>query len=417
MTIWQTIGDFFSFGRAGRRAVGYQQGSAGSTRTQSNNTVDEEVALSLSTVYACVRVLAETTGALPVRGYKLSADGTPVIDTRHPLARLFAGKVNKYQTANEYWETLVAQEALHGNSYSLISRLNDDRPDSEIISLMPLMAGQMRPRLLPDGDMSYEYTVDGKLLVLSADRIWHTKQFGNGVVGYSTLSYAAESAGLALAANRRAGIFARNGHKPAGILMIDKLLKPEQREAIRAEFSSLVVGDEDPLKVLEAGMTYQSVSVSPADAQLLESRRFQLEELCRFFGVPPVMIGDSSGSTTWGSGIQALMSGFYGITLRPRLERLEASINNNLLSAAERGRYRFQFDAEALLRMDPGARATRVKEHVQAGLLTPNEARLEMGYGRSTDPAADQLYAQAQLVKLGTGSVSAVAIPTTGAPA
>lgn len=415
MALFETLGEFFGLSRAGRRTAGVQKASAGDRSSATEVMVNEHTALSVSAVYACVRVRAEAVASLPLRCYRISAGSPPEPYERHFLAKLFAGNVNRYQTLNEYLETLDAQEALHGNHYSLIQRINPEDPESEIIGLLPLMADQMEVRLLNDGSLVYLYTENGIKAALDPRNIWHTKQFGNGVVGLSTLDFARQAVGLAISAEKQAAKFAKNGFKPAGVLMIDKLLKPEQREAIRAEFSTLVQGDEDPLKVLEAGMTYQQVSISPADAQLLESRRFQLEEICRFFGVPPVMIGDSSGSTVWGSGIQALMAGFYGITLRPRLERLEASINNKLLPVRDRGRIQFRFDPEALLRMDPTARSTRVKEHVQAGLLTPNEARIEMGYGASSDPAANKLYAQAQLVPLGTGRAT-VAIPTnTGA--
>lgn len=415
MALIETIGEFFGLGRAGRRTAGVQKASAGDRSSATEVMVNEHTALSVSAVYGCVRVRAEAVGSLPLRCYRLSAGQPPESFEKHPLAKLFAGNVNRYQTVNEFLETLDSQELMHGNHYSLIQRLNNDDAESEIIGLLPLMADQMDVRLEKDGEVTYRYTENGNVSVLHHSRIWHTKQFGNGVVGLSTLEFARQAVGLAISAEKQAAKFAKNGFKPAGVLMIDKLLKPEQREAIRSEFSTLVQGDEDPLKVLEAGMTYQQVSISPADAQLLESRKFQLEEICRFFGVPPVMIGDSSGSTVWGSGIQALMAGFYGITLRPRLERLEASINHRLLSIRDRGRYEFRFDAEALLRMDPTARSTRVKEHVQSGLLTPNEARIEMGYGRSSDAAADKLYAQAQLVPLGSARLS-VAIPgNTGA--
>lgn len=385
---------FFNWGRAGQRSDGYQKGSAGESGSSSGKAVNEDSAMSLSAVYASVRLIAESIGGLPMRGYKLSSGSPRTASPDHPLAILFAGKPNRHQTAVEFWETMGSQHAMHGNAYALI-----DRTGKRITSLTPLMADQMKVRLL-DSSIIYEYYESGKVTVLSEASVFHVKGMGNGIVGLSPLSYAAHAIGIALAADDRAGNIAKRGFKPAGVLMIDKLLTPEQRKAIRAEFAGLAEGDGDPLKVLEAGMTYQQVSMSPADAQFLETRRYQLEDIARFFGVPPILIGDMSASTVWGSGITEIVQGFYKFNLRPYLERFEAAVNNRLLTVEERGRFEFEFDLDSLLRMSPDKTTTRIKEQVLAGLMTPNEGRIEQGLPRMDNPAADRLYMQAQLTPI-----------------
>lgn len=414
MAILQRLGSFFAtgLGLSGRRNKGPQQASAQANSTDSNVVVDESTALNVSAVWSAVRLIAESIGSLPIVGYQVDSNGKRKPAPNHPLSILFSGKPNRYQTTNEFLETLGLQEGLHGNTYCLIGRVNDDDVNSRIVSLLPLMADQMSVVLDDFGDIQYRYLEDGVLSVFPESRIWHVKSMGNGIVGLSPLAYARESIGLGIAADRRAAKFAKRGFKPAGVLMLDKLLTKEQRAAIRAEFADLAVSEDDPLRILEAGMTYQQVSLSPADSQLLETRKFQLQDIARFFGVPAVMIGETSSNTIWGSGIESIVEGWYRFGLRPRLERIEASINAKLLPVSERGRFVFEFSLEPLLRMNPTARSQRVKEHVQGGIITPNEGRIEMGYEPVTNPAADQLYAQAQMVPLGTSRV----VATQGTP-
>jgi HK97 family phage portal protein len=409
MAWYQNIGSMFGFGIAGRVNKGYQKASAGSTGSLSNVTIDMDNSLTVSAVWAATKLIAESIGSLPVKGFKIDSKGVRTAAPEHPLAQLFAGKVNRYQTANEFFETMELDECLHGNAYALITRANDSR----ITSLMPLPADQMTVVLDDTGSLQYRYYQDGALTVISQEKIWHLKGMGNGITGLAPLTYGRESIGLGLAADRRAAKFAKNGFKGTAVLKIDKMLKPEQREAIRTEFSDLALSDDDGLRILEAGLDYQQISMSPADSQLLESRKYQISDIARYFGVPSVLINNNDGASVWGAGVESIVEGFYRFSLRPRLERIEASINCNLLTAAERGRWEFEFSLDSLMRLNPTANATRIKEHVQGGLITPNEGRVMQGMEKSADPNADVLYMQAQMVKLGTPAISKpVAIPS-----
>jgi HK97 family phage portal protein len=383
----------FGFGIAGRREAGVQQANAGSYNI-SNVTVNEDSALKLSAVWACVRLIAETIGGLPINAYKIMPDGTRVIDYDHQLCQLFKNKPNRYQNRVEFFETMTMQLCLHGNAYAHIQR----GTGGKIVSLLPLMAEQMEVNLLTDGSVVYRYNSGANLAVYAPESIWHLKLMSNGIVGLSPLSYARNSVGIGIASDDRVKALASNGFKPTGVLTIDKLLKPEQREQIRNQFADLASGSGDPLRVLEAGMAYQQISMNPKDVQLLETRRFQIEDIARFFGVPSVLINDTSASTTWGSGIEQIVQGFYKLGLRPYLERYEASIHNSLLSAADRRNYEFEFDFGALLRGDELTRFQSYKEAINAGFKTINECR--QSEGLYPIEGGDRAYLQAQMTPI-----------------
>jgi HK97 family phage portal protein len=383
----------FGFGIAGRREAGVQQANAGSYNI-SNVTVNEDSALKLSAVWACVRLIAETIGGLPINAYKVLPDGTRILDNEHQLAQLFKNKPNRYQNRVEFFETMTMQLCLHGNAYAHIQR----GTGGKVVSLLPLMAEQMEVNLLTDGSLVYRYNAGSDLAVYAPESIWHLKLMSNGIVGLSPLSYARNSVGIGIASEDRVKALASNGFKPTGVLTIDKLLKPEQREQIRNQFADLASGSSDPLRVLEAGMAYQQISMNPKDVQLLETRKFQIEDIARFFGVPSVLINDTSASTTWGSGIEQIVQGFYKLGLRPYLERYEASIHNSLLSASDRRNYEFEFDFGALLRGDELTRFQSYKEAINAGFKTINECRQTEGL--YPIQGGDRAYLQAQMTPI-----------------
>jgi len=389
MAFWTRL---FTFGLSGIREPGLQQASAGSA-VVADVPVTEDTALRLSAVWACTRLLSETVGGLPINCYRNNPDGSRTPYPEHPLAELFAGKPNRYQNRVEFFETMTMQLALHGNAYAL-----KQKRGGRIVSLLPLMAQQMEVNLLSDGTIAYKYQTGSDITVYAPESIWHLKLMGNGVVGLSPLSYARNAIGVGIASENRVKALAKNGFKPTGILTIDKLLKPEQRTAIRQQFADLSEGSSDPLRVLEAGMNYQQVSMNPKDVQLLETRRFQIEDIARFFGVPSVLINDTAASTVWGSGVEQIVQGFYKLGLRPYLERYEASIKNSLLEPGERSQFDFEFDFNALLRGDEKTRYSTYKEAVLNGLKTVNECRRIEGL--APIEGGDVAYMQGQMTPI-----------------
>lgn len=349
-------------------------------------------ALQLSSVWACVRLIAECVGSLDICVYKIDpSTGERVEDDEHYLSKLFSGKVNRWQTRQEFMETMTYQLVLMGNCYAM--KQKDSK--GNLIGLIPLMSQQMQVDLLDDGTVIYSYNEGTNVKVFSAESIWHNKLFGNGVIGLSPLAFARNSIGIGQAAEGSVTKIYKNGGKPSGVLTIDKILTEAQRKQIKESFSELSEGNSDRLFVLEADMKYTQVSLSPLDIELLASRRFQIEDIARFFGVPSVLINDTSAGTTWGSGIQQIVQGFYKLNLRPYLERYESSMEVNLLTPAERASYEIEFDFDDLLQPEQSERIKSYKEAVTGGIMTPNEARLEEGWKPKT--GGDSLLVQQQM--------------------
>lgn len=391
MAFWSSFASFFSGPTT--RSPGIQDFTPASGRL-TTRSVTPETAMQLSAVFACVRLIAETVSGLPIIFYRAAPDGASVPDFEHSLYRLLKFKPNKYQTRVEFFETIVMQLALQGNAY--VQKQLDGK--GRLVGLLPLMNGQTATVLDTKGMITYQHFVGGNVIVFAAESIWHVKLFGNGVIGMSPMDNARNSLGVAMAAEERVSKLANSGFKPSGVLMLDKVLKPEQREQIRQSFKDLTESGEDTLKILEAGMKYEQTSLSPKDVQFLESRRFQLEDIARFFGVPSVLINDTTASTVWGSGIQQIIEGFYKFTIRPYLERIEVSLSCHLLDPNERWKVEAQFDFSALLRGDTKARYEGHQAAVQNGLKTPNECR--MMEGDPALPGGDKLYMQGQMTPL-----------------
>jgi HK97 family phage portal protein len=217
------------------------------------------------------------------------------------------------------------------------------------------------------------------------------------------LDNARNSIGVAISAEDRVAKQANNGFKPTGVLAIDKVLKKEQRDAIRKNFSDLADGGDDVLRILEAGMTYTPISMNPRDVQLLETRKFQTEDIARFFGVPSVLINDTSASTVWGSGISEIIRGWYKLGLRPYLERIECATSVKLLDLKERDIIVPEFDFDMLLRGSEKERYEGYKVAISSGVMSPNEARRYEGL--SPDKSGDKLFIDRQLVFLENGGL------------
>jgi len=348
-------------------------------------------AMQLSAVWACVKLLSETPASLPLNFYR-RVDGDRVPFPEHPLAELFARKPNRYQTRIEFWETVFLQLELFGNSYCQITRTGD-----RITSLLPLMASQMEVRLNDDGSLTYQYQgSDGGVTVFSERSIWHLKLMGNGITGLSPLAYQRNTLGIASAAEKAVTNVYKNGAKPSGVLKLDRLLTKAQRDEARATFANLTTGDNNRLMVLEKGTEFEAISLSPQDIELLSSRKFQLSEICRWYGVPSVLVNDNNGQTTWGTGIYEIVQGFYKLTMRPLLEKTEISMQTHLLSDRDRREVEIEFDFNALLTADYKTLVESLRSAVTGGLLTPNEARSRMN--ESPQAFGDVLYMQGAMM-------------------
>jgi HK97 family phage portal protein len=362
--MWSSIRSVFG----GRQRSGTQNTGPESYAVTAAATVTEETALQVSAVWACIRLISQTVASLPLNVYRRKGEGRELA-VDHWFMKLMANRPNAYQTRYEFWEHQVANLALHGNMYCKKSIVG-----GQIRALLPLNPLQTET-LLVKGDVTHMFSVDGGVVALSSDSVWHARMNGDLIVGRSPLRFARNIIGVAQACETAVTQIYNNGGKPSGVLSFDRLLTSAQRDAIRASFSTLTTGTDERLLVLEQGATFAPISMSPEDIELLASRRFQLEEICRWFGVPSVLVNDTSGSTTWGSGIEQLVMGFYKLNLRPYLESIENSIMTHLFSAQERAEYEVEFEFEGLLRADQKSRYDGYRVGINSGVLTPNEAR------------------------------------------
>lgn len=390
------LNSFFSLFRFGGRALGDQPGvqlSGPSTSLVSDvPSVGVDGALQLSTVWRCVELLAKTIATLPLMVYE-SKNGLRELARDSSLWQLLHESPNSRMTPCEFWTALILNLLFRGNGYARIER----RDNGEAYALWPMPADQTEMRVLLDGSVVYLYRIGNDVAVLSADNVLHLKEMGNGTIGLARLDYmkatTAENANAQSAANK---LFA-NGGKPTGVLMVDHVLNKDQREAVQKNFAEMAVGSTSRLYVLEANMKYQQINLTPEDMQLLATRQYGVEELCRWFGIPPVLVGHSN-VTTWGSGVAEIVEGFYKLTLRPGLVNLEQALRKRVLTPAQRARFIVEFSFDGLLRASLKDRMDIYSRATQNGLKTRNECRqLE------NDPpmaGADELTAQTNLAPL-----------------
>lgn len=369
MTVWSSIAGWFGFAPSDPRN-GRQRPIGGGQSTARPVTFDS--AMTVSAVFAASRLLSETLASLPLTMYKLEKDGTRTREDKHALIKLLKYRPNRRQTRIEFFEQLMLNLVSSGNAYCLKGYLK-----KELVSLQVINSGSCVPELLSDGSVVYNWTKsDGTRVVKTEDEIWHIRLFGTGIVGLSPLSAAGKSIGIALAGDDRVtDLISKN--TPSGALSVANNPNEEQRDVLRSELAMMISNDAIP--VLPAGAKFEAFSLTPEDLELAMTRRYSLEEIARIYGVPSVLINDTSSSTVWGSGIEQLINGFYKFNLRPYLEKIELSILINLLPSTDWGKYEFEFDANAILRSSKRDRVDMGTKEVNGGLISLNEYRRDEG--------------------------------------
>jgi HK97 family phage portal protein len=342
---------------------------------QKSPTLDQ--ALQLSAFWAGITRWTRTISSLPVQMQVWDeSENQWVADKENPLQQLFDYKVNRYQTRIEFMNELSFNLMSTGNAYVLVRR-----DKNKVVSLLPLSSTQMEVRVLDDGTKVFVYTRDGRQSVIAADNIWHTMLFGNNVVGMSPLSYGATAIGVGLSADERSTQVLDNAAKPSGILYFDSALKltDKQRAQLKTEFKALKEGTDNVLMTLESGWKYEQIGLNPQDIQLLESRKFSIEDIGRFLDIPSILLNDMSASTGWGSGITQIIEGWYKLSLRPMTDYIAQSAGVHLIEAGKRKKTRVHFDFDALLQLSRKDRAEANQKEINSGTMTPNEARLSEG--------------------------------------
>jgi HK97 family phage portal protein len=348
----------------------YQHSSAGPTYAGEQVTIDS--ALQLDTVWACVRLKAQTVATLPVMLYTRDAQGFGTVNRDHPLYPLLHDQPNADMTAAEFWEAMVGSLLLWGNAYAQIVWAG-----TRVIALTPMRPDRVTARRQEDGSLLYHYSYMGIQATMQEAEVFHIKGFSlDGLVGISPVAQGRNSIGTSMAAEKASGSFFRNGMRPSVVLNSPTFLTDSQRKRKQEfidEFSGALNTGRVPL--IEGGWKLDTLSLPPEDAQLLATRAFNVESLCRWFDVPPVMIGHTQQATAWGSGMEQMMLWFLQFSLRPVLKRIEQAIVKAMLPPAERSKHYVEFNVEGLLRTDSVARSRLYATLVDHGVKTRNEVR------------------------------------------
>ena len=340
--------------------------------------VNERSAMQMTAVYSCVRILAEAVAGLPLHLYRYKEDGGKEKGIDHPLYLLLHDEPNPEMSSFVFRETLMTHLLLWGNAYAQIIR----NGKGEVIALYPLMPDRMTVDRDRDGKLYYEYTVStddaptvkGTVVRLKPSDVLHIPGLGfDGLVGYSPIAMAKNAIGMAIACEEYGAKFFANGAAPGGVLEHPGTIKDpgRVRESWQSTFGGS--GNANKIAVLEEGMKYTPIGISPEQAQFLETRKFQINEIARIFRVPPHMVGDLEKSSF--SNIEQQSLEFVKYTLEPWLVRWEQSIQRTLFSPEEKKQYFAKFNVEGLLRGDYASRMSGYATARQNGWMSANDIR------------------------------------------
>lgn len=392
MSMFTKFTSWFGRGGAIGEGAGTQNASPSVALVSDMANVGVDGALQISTVWACIDRRATTIASLPFFAYE-SKDGQRSLARSSRLYSLLHESPNQRMTPFEFWRAMVMNHDLRGNAYARIER----DATGEAFALWPMPADQVEVMVLPDGAMVYKYTYDQDVAILAASSVLHIKNLGNGTTGLAKLEFMRPATDEAVKSQQAASKMFGSGGKPTGVLMVDSVLSKEQRDKIRESFKGLTEGTTGRLMVLEANMKYQQLSLSPEDQQLLETRKFSVEEICRWFDVPPVLVHHSN-VTAWGTGIFEIKDGFYTLSLAPLCKNIEQAVRKRVMTSKQRASMTAEYSMDAMLRASIKDRFEIYAKAVQNGLKTRNEARqLE------NDPpvdGGDQLTVQSNLLPI-----------------
>jgi HK97 family phage portal protein len=375
----------------------------GDLQTWTGKTIGEKSALNISTVVACARIISQGVGRLPFFIYETDGKSKNWA-TNHSLWTVLGAAPDPHWTAFRFKRQMTWWAALLGNAYALM----DVSPNGRVMGLRPIHPRFVRPIPQYDGGLAYEVqNFSGHWFLIPSEMMLHLRGLesnGDGI-GLSVVSLARQSMGLSLATEEFGARLFGNGAINSGVYQTPKSLSDKALAHLRESFSRQYVGLANAHKpmILEEGMTWQSTSISPDDAQFLATRKFQVADICRWFGIPPHMVGDLERSTN--NNIEHQSLEFIRDCLGPWLANWESEAENQLLSKSERMRYCLEFSTDVLTRGDAKAESEADSSRIQNGVMTPNEVRAKRGL--SPAPGGDQL--------LVNGTLRPLAGPMAGA--
>lgn len=341
----------------------------GGATTASGVSVNEEKAIGLSAVYSAVRVISESLAVLPLQVFKRTSKGRDLMYD-HPLYRILHDEPNTYQTAFTWRETGAAHQCLWGNAYSYIQRDALGR----IFGLIPIEPSWMEPKLDTKRNKIF-YVLNGKD-VIEQSNIIHTPALSfDGIKGKSPVQLARESYGLAFAQETYGAKFFGNGANLNGVITHPGKISEKALKNLQASWNKKYGGIDNAQKtaILEEGMKLEKMSVPPEEAQFLESRKFQINEVARWFRIPPHLLADLDRATF--NSVEQLDIGFIKYSLSPWLKRWEQELNRKLLTEDEKKDHYIEFNVEGFLRGDVKTRTEYYSKMIASRVLNPNEVR------------------------------------------
>ena len=368
----------------------------------SGKAVNATTAIQLSTVYACVRVISETVASLPLGVYEAKDDGNRKA-MEHPLYRLLHDEPNTEMTSFVLREVMLAHLLLWGNSYCQIIRSGRNR----ITGLYPLLPDKMTVDRDKDGKLTYTYsTGTGQTVLLAPEEVLHIPGLGfDGVMGYSPIALEKNAIGLGIASEEYGSKFFSNGARPSGILTHPNTVK--NPKALRESWNAAYGGSSNANRVaiLEEGMRFEPIAIPNNEAQFLETRKFQVDEICRIFRVPPHLVGDLEHATF--SNIEHMSIDFAVHTIRPWIVRIEQSMNRALFTDQEKGRFYVQFNIDGLMRGDYKSRMEGYAIARQNGWMSANDIRaLENQNPIPADQGGDAYLVNGNMISILTATQS-----------
>lgn len=423
---------FFDYG-SGSMAGGFYPVAAGgqarppinAARAGTGTLVTPNTAMALATVWSCVWLMANSVGSLPfILNRRATGNvnyGAPAFDV--PLYTVLNTQPNQQMSAVSFWKFIVASEQLWGNGYAL----KTTNSQNMVIAMNPLRPEYTVPyrQEIPNTnpkqyEIRYRYYSPLEDVDFSADQIFHWKdRTMDGLVGLSRIEYARHSMGIARAAEDATSETFKNGLRTGGFVQSAKYLNKENRAELRESMKRFTTGGSESggMMVLEGGLDFKAITMNPVDVQLLASRQFAVEDICRWFGVPPVLVGHAAaGVTAWGSGIEQLLLGWSALSLRSYVRGLEQEVLRSLVAAKDRPNQYLTVDLDDLLAADSTARSALYSSFAQNGIMTRNEIRGKEDL--APKPGGDDLTVQSNLVpidKLGDAPPAPIHIFPPGA--
>ena len=393
------IKSLFGFGQARDKPVD-KAADAGYSflfgRTTSGKPVNERTAMQTTAVYACVRILAEAVASLPLHVYEYQDDGGKKLVHDHPLYYLLHDEPNPEMTSFVFRETLMSHLLIWGNAYAQIIRDGAGR----VLGLYPLLPDKMEVQRDDRGNIYYVYSRNSDEnpmfkeygnIKLKAEDVLHIPGLGfDGLIGYSPIAMAKNAVGMTLACEEYGASFFANGANPGGVLEHPGVLKDPSK--VRESWNSVYrgVNNAHKIAVLEEGMKYQQIGIPPEEAQFLETRKFQINEIARLYRIPPHMVGDLDKSSF--SNIEQQSLEFVKYTLDPWVIRWEQSLQRSLLLPGEKGKYFIKLNVDGLLRGDYQSRMNGYAVGRQNGWFAANDIREMENMNPIPDEEGGNLY-------------------------